>query len=253
MLIDTHCHLHDARFDEDRAEAINRAREAGVQAMITIGCDLDTTQKAQALSLIHDDIYFSAGFHPHEAKLAHKNAADLLRPFALHKRCVAIGECGLDYYYDHSPRDVQMDVFVQQAHLAAELQKPLVVHVREAFDDCLTVLDSVPNLKTVVIHCFTGSLSVAKTMVDRGYYLSIPGIVTFKAPGELVEVVAQIPLDRLLVETDSPYLAPLPYRGKRNEPAYVVKVAEKVAEIKAMALDEVAAILTDNSKRVFQI
>lgn len=253
MFVDTHCHLHDPRFDEDRAEAINRAREAGVQAMIAIGCDLETTQKAQSLALIHEDIYFSAGFHPHEAKLAGTDVAALLKPFATHPRCVAIGECGLDYYYDHSPRDVQMAVFTQQANLAADLQKPLVVHVREAFDDCLTILDSISNLKTVVIHCFTGSLSVAQQMIERGYYLSIPGIVTFKAPGQLLEVVAQMPLDRLLIETDSPYLAPLPYRGKRNEPAYVVKVAEKIAEARSIALEEAAAALTTNSKRVFRI
>jgi TatD DNase family protein len=253
MLIDTHCHIHDARFDDDRAQVLERARSAGVQTMISIGCDLETTKRAHALSQLHSDIYFSAGFHPHEAKLADENLIETLRAFALKPKCVAIGECGLDYHYDHSPRDIQQKVFAQQVELAGELGKALVVHVRDAFDDCLELLKPMGDRAPVVIHCFTGNVEVAKKMIDRGYYISISGIVTFKDPGELDKVVQQIPIEHLLVETDSPYLAPLPFRGKRNEPSYVVKVAEKVAELRSMTLEEVAPILTLNSKKVFKI
>lgn len=251
MLVDTHCHVHDARFEDDREQAIARARATKVSAMICVGCDLETTKRAQALAQIHADIFFSAGFHPHEAKEANADFIDALRAFARDPKCVGIGEAGLDYYYDHSPRETQAQVFVAQAKLAAELNKPLIIHVRDAFDECLDLLKPVANLRTVVIHCFTGSLEVAKRIVDLGYYISISGIVTFKNPGELDQVVVQIPLDRLLIETDSPYLAPLPYRGKRNEPAYVVKVAEKIAELRGISVDEVARVTSENAKRVF--
>lgn len=253
MFVDTHCHMHDARFDEDRAQVLQRARDAGVQTMISVGCDLETTQKAQALARLHDDIYFSAGYHPHEAKLAGDSLIETLKGFATDPKCVAIGECGLDYYYDHSPRDIQHTVFAAQAELAKTLGKALIVHVRDAYDDCLSILEGKSGPNPVVIHCFTGTLDIAKQMLDRGYYISISGIVTFKNPGELDQVARYVPIERLLVETDSPYLAPLPFRGKRNEPSYVVKVAEKVAEFKSMKLEDAAAVLTQNSRTVFKI
>jgi TatD DNase family protein len=253
MLVDTHCHVHDARFDEDREQVLERARAAGVSAMIGIGCDLETTTRAQVLSSIHPDLYFSAGFHPHEAKLAGADFIAELSNFAKDPKCVAIGECGLDYYYDHSPHEIQHEVFAAQARLAAQLKKPLVIHVRDAFDDCLDILKPVHNLGPVVIHCFTGSLEIAKRIVDLGYYISISGIVTFKNPGELDQVVKYAPLERLLVETDSPYLAPLPHRGKRNEPAYVVKVVEKIAELRSIPFEDAAKALTHNARHVFKI
>lgn len=254
MLVDTHCHIHDARFEEDRAEVLRRARESGVHTMITIGCDLETTQRAQTLAQIHPDVYFSAGYHPHEAKLACDNWLDALRVFARHPKCVAIGECGLDFYYEHSPRELQKSVFFEQMNLAKEMNKTLVVHVRDAYQECLEMLAGFPtDTVPVVIHCFTGTLEIAQSFLELGCYISISGIATFKEPGELDKVIRSAPIERLLVETDSPYLAPLPYRGKRNEPSYVVKVAEKVAEFKSMDFLEAARVLSLTSQKVFKI
>lgn len=254
MLVDTHCHIHDARFDEDRAQVITRARDAGIGAMITIGCDFDTTLRARALSQVHSDVYFSAGFHPHEAQKAPADLVSQLRAFAIHEKCVAIGECGLDFYYDHSPREIQKTVFEQQMVLAQDVKKALVVHVRNAYDECIEMLSGFPTDKTpVIIHCFSSSIEVAERFLAMGCYLSIPGILTFKEPGDLEKVVVMAPMERLLVETDSPYLAPLPYRGKRNEPAYVVKVAEKIAALKSLTLVETSNLLTANSCRAFNL
>lgn len=254
MLVDTHCHIHDARFDTDRAQVLQRAREAGVGIMISIGCDLETTKRAQALAQVHKDVYFSAGYHPHEARLASKEVLSELKEIAQDKKCVAIGECGLDYYYNHSPKEAQLAVFNQQIELAKELKKALVIHVRDAFEDCLEQLKGFPFREVpVVIHCFTGSLEIAKRFLNLGCIISISGIATFKDPGELDQVIVAAPLDQLLVETDSPYLAPLPYRGKRNEPSYVVNVAQKVAELKQIEFKGVSEALTRNSLNVFKI
>lgn len=252
MLVDTHCHIHDARFDEDREEVLKRARTAGVKAMISIGCDLETTKRAKALAQTHDDVYFSAGYHPHEAKEASEAELLELEHLAAHPKCVAIGECGLDYHYDHSPRDIQNQIFRAQIALAVRMKKALVIHVRDAFDDCLALLAAHDTSQiAVVIHCFTGTVEVAQKMLERGFYLSISGIVTFKDPGALEQVVAFAPLDRLLIETDAPYLAPLPYRGKRNEPAHVSVVADKVAALKGLSRAELEDALLTNARRVF--
>ena len=254
MFVDTHCHIHDARFDSDRTLVLQRARESGISKMISIGCDLETTRQARALSQTHQDIYFSAGYHPHEAKSASPENLAEIKKLALHKKCVAIGECGLDYHYDHSPREVQQRIFAEQIRLAKELRKTLVVHVRDAFDDCFKLLDGFPFSDVpVVIHCFTGSLDVATRFIELGCTISISGIATFKEPGQLHEVISMAPLSQLLIETDAPYLAPLPYRGKRNEPSYIVKVAEIVAQLKSLTLNDAAQALTDNSVRVFKL
>lgn len=254
MLIDTHCHLDANRFDDDRPEVLRRARDAGVERMVTIGCDVAGSERALGLAKTHADVFCSAGVHPHEAEKAEDGFVDALKAIAAHPKCVAIGECGLDFYYDHSPRERQAEVFAAQIRLAVELQLPLVIHVRDAWDDCLRILREENAEKTGgIIHCFSGSLDQAKRSLDLNFYISIPGIVTFKKAGDLPLVVDECPRDRLLVETDSPYLAPKPYRGKRNEPAYVAHVAEKVAEIWGDDVENVKRVTGENARRVFRI
>jgi TatD DNase family protein len=252
MLIDSHCHLDSARFDDDRASMIARARESGVMRMMTIGCSVENSERALGLAKAHRDVFCSVGVHPHEAEGATPDFIDSLRALARHPKVRAIGECGLDYYYDHSPRDVQQRVFRAQITLARELAMPLVIHVRDAWDDCLRILDD-EKAERVLIHCFTGTRENAESSIARGYMLSIPGVVTFKDPGALHDVVKTAPLDRLLVETDSPFLSPMPHRGKRNEPAFVRHVAEKVAELRSMPVDEVVHATGTNAMRFFSL
>lgn len=231
---------------------IGRARQAGVERFVTIGCDVDNSRRALGLAATHHDVFASVGVHPHEAEKVGDAFVDDLRILSAHARCVAIGECGLDYYYDHSPREKQQEVFAAQIQLAVELRKPLVVHVRDAWDDCLALLRAEQaSLCGGIIHCFSGSWDFAASCLDLGFYLSIPGIVTFKNPGALVEVIERMPFERMLVETDSPYLAPVPHRGKRNEPAYVVEVARRIAEIKGCAYDDVVKQTGQNAKTLF--
>jgi TatD DNase family protein len=252
MLIDSHCHLDDKRYDLDRKLVIERAKKAQIDKMITIGCDVENSRQALEIAKDEPGIYFSAGIHPHEAGKAAVDAVSEIEKIASAKKCVAIGECGLDYYYLNSAKDKQRAIFTDQILLAKKLNKPLVVHVRDAFDDCFELFQKHrdPDQPTV-IHCFTGTLEHAKTFLGMGAILSISGIVTFKKAGDLPEVVKSTPLEKLLVETDSPYLAPLPHRGKRNEPSYVQLVAEKVAELKKLPFHEVAFQTTKNATAFF--
>lgn len=252
MLIDSHCHLDAARFDDDRAAMIARAREAGVARFMTIGCSVENSVRALGLARTHEDVWCSVGVHPHEASGAGEGFVDALRGLAADPKVRAIGECGLDYYYDHSPRDVQQAVFREQIGLARALALPLVIHVRDAWPDCLRILDE-ERAERVLIHCFTGTREEADASLARGYMLSIPGVVTFKDPGALTEVVKTTPLDRILIETDSPYLAPAPHRGKRNEPAFVVHVAHKIAELRAVPVEHVIAQTGANATRFFSL
>ncbi|MCP4498727.1 MAG: TatD family hydrolase [Deltaproteobacteria bacterium] len=251
MLIDTHCHLDSKKFDGDRAGILQRARARGVQRFITIGCDVENSRRAQTLALVHNDVFFSAGVHPHEAEHVNRDFIMHLRGIALHGKCVAIGECGLDYYYDHSPREKQQEVFREQLIFAAEVEKPVVVHVRDAWEDCLRLLAEHPLPAGGVIHCFSGTLANAEAALALGYYLSIPGIVTFSKAGDLPDVVKMAPRNRLLVETDSPYLAPKPHRGKRNEPSFVADVAQKVAELRDVSVKEIHQLTGENAQRLF--
>ena len=254
MLIDTHCHLDTDRFDPDRAAVIARARQAGVARMITIGCDVANSERALGLACTHRDLFAAVGVHPHEAGKVAPDFIDAIERLSAHPRAVAIGECGLDYYYDNAPRTAQREVFVAQVRLATRVDLPLVIHVRDAWDDLLTLLRA-ETLRKVpgVIHCFTGTSEQAKAALELGFYLSIPGIVTFSKPGDVAAVAQSAPLDRLLIETDSPFLAPKPHRGKRNEPAYVRHVAEKVAELRNMPLDDVITATGENATRLFGI
>ena len=251
MLVDSHCHLDFPDFAAERDAVLARARAAGVDTMLTISTRLDQFPAVRAIAEAHDNIWCSVGAHPHEATAhAMTTAAELTR-LAEHERVVGIGETGLDFYYDHSPRDVQVRVF--RAHIAAShaSELPLIVHARDADTEIATILRQ-ERPRAGVLHCFSSGRDLAETALDLGFYISISGIVTFRNAGDLRAIVRDIPLDRLLVETDAPYLAPVPYRGKRNEPAYVVATAAAVAALKGVAIEDLAAATTENFFRLFQ-
>jgi TatD DNase family protein len=252
-MIDTHCHLHDKRFDDDRAAAIARAREAGVGRMISVGCDVEDSRRALATAREYD-LFASAGVHPHEAEDVAPDYLHVLGEFARDDRVVAIGETGLDYYYNHSPRDDQIRVLREQIGLARETKLPLIFHQRDAFDDFLGVLrDDFSGLRGVV-HCFTGDAAQAETLVrEFDLKLGIGGVLTFKTAQSLRDAVVRVGLDAVVLETDAPYLAPVPMRGKRNEPAFVPYVARTLSELFGVDLAEVEEITGRNAAVMFSI
>ncbi len=255
MLIDSHAHLDDLRYDTDRDNVLQRAQTAGIEAIVTIGCDLATSQTAVALAHAHPNIFATIGVHPHEAKEIGEGWYESFRSLAQHPKVVAYGEIGLDYHYDHSPREIQRQRFREQIHLARELALPLVIHTREAQEDTVMILREEGAVDVGgVFHCFSGDMWLAKDALDLGFYLSFSGVLTFKNATMLRDIAKTVPLDRLMVETDCPYLAPVPYRGKRNEPAYVQYVAETLAEIRGNgSVESVARATVENTKRVFRI
>ena len=255
MLIDTHVHLDDTRFNEDREAVIARAQEAGVEAFVTIGCDLATSQAAVTLADQHPSVYASIGVHPHEVKHISDGWYDEFRRLAQSRNVVAYGEIGLDYHYNHSSPKEQRERFREQIQLARELALPVIIHTREAQEDTVKILrEERASDIGGVLHCFSGDAWLAKDALDLGFYLSFSGIVTFQNATALREIAKTVPMDRLLVETDCPYLAPIPYRGKRNEPAYVAHVAKQLADIHpALTLEDIARNTTRNAKRLFKI
>ncbi len=255
-LIDSHCHLDEERFAADRDAVIARALAAGVTSMVTIGASggMQANHDAIALAQQHATIFATVGIHPHEASAVTPAVIEEITRLAHSPKVVAIGETGLDYHYDNSPRPVQQDGFRQFVALARQLRLPLVVHLRDAYDDALAILrDEHAAEVGGVIHCFSGDRQVARAFLDLGFHLSFSGIVTFKNADELRAVTAMTPADRLLVETDAPFLAPVPYRGKRNEPAYVVQTAAAIAAQRQRPLDEVAALTRSNTQRLFRL
>jgi len=255
VLIDSHCHLDDPRFDNDRDTVIQLAQAEGVTQFVTIGCDLITSQRAVSLAQQYPFIFSSIGVHPHEVKDITHATYDGLRTVAKQTRVVAYGEIGLDYYYNLSPPDVQRKRFREQIALARELRLPVIVHSRDAKEDTLMILrEEKANEFGGVFHCFTGDLEMARAALDLGFFLSFSGIVTFPKAVALQKVAQEVPLDRMLVETDSPYLTPHPYRGKRNEPAYVQYVARKIAELKPpLTFEAVADATRENTQKLFGI
>ena len=250
MLIDTHTHLDDARYNDDREAMIARAREAGVEALLTIGCDLATSQAAVSLAEHYPFVYASVGVHPHEVKHIQDTWYDALRRLARSQKVVAYGEIGLDYHYNHSSPKEQRDRFREQIQLARELALPVIIHTRDAQEDTITILKEERASEIGgVFHCFSGDAWLAKEALELGFYLSFSGILTFHNATALREIAKQTSLDRVLIETDCPYLTPVPYRGKRNEPAYVRHVAEELAALKGIALQEVAAASSRNFTR----
>ena len=253
-MIDTHCHVHDRAFDADRDEVIARAREAGVRAMITIGEDLDDSRTAVEAARRYG-LCAAVGIHPHEAAKAPSDIETRLKPLLARAGVVALGEIGLDYYYDRSPRDVQAQVFTRQLRIGREAGVPIVFHQRDAFEDFTAVLrrEWRPGMRGVV-HCFTGTPGQARTYVDEfGLFLGIGGVLTFPKAQEVRDAVREVGLRAIVLETDCPYLAPVPKRGKRNEPAYVTYTAAKLAELLNLSLAEVAATSDSNATTLFGI
>jgi TatD DNase family protein len=254
MLIDTHAHLEMRDFSDDRDDVIQRAREAGVEYIVTIGTTVESSRDAVLLADKYDFIYAAIGIHPHEVKDILHPAYEILRHFAQHKKVVAYGEVGLDYHYEHSPRTDQKRKFRDMLREARELDLPVIIHDRDAHEDTLQILSEEwsPDLGGVM-HCFSGDLEMANKVIEMGFSISIAGPVTFPKAESLREVVRQIPIEHMLIETDSPYLAPQPVRGKRNEPAYVRHTAEAIAAIKGLSFDDVARITSFNAMQLFGI
>lgn len=247
MLIDSHVNLHAPQFDEDREAVIDRARQAGVRLMVEISDKLSTFEATHALAMNNADIWCTVGVHPHEAKDYADLTADRLIELADRSRVVGIGECGLDFHYDLSPRDVQAKVFRQHIEAARRTGLPLVIHTREAdavMADILREEHARAPFK-LLMHCYTSSLELAETAIELGAWFSVSGIATFKAAEEVREVIRRMPEDRIIVETDCPYLAPIPHRGRRNEPAYVGLVFEKLAEVRGWTLEQADQRTTD--------
>jgi TatD DNase family protein len=254
-LVDSHCHIDTAAFDEDRDAVVARAHEAGVESMLLVGCVDAEAGHRRALRVAGElGLPASAGVHPHDAKVATDATLDELRGLAREKRIVAVGEIGLDFHYDHSPRDVQREVFRLQVRLAREVGLPVIVHTREADDETAALLEAEGAGEVGgVIHCFTGGLGLASRALALGFHVSFSGILAFPRADVIQEVARTVPIDRLLVETDSPYLAPPPYRGKRNEPAFVAEVARKVAALRGMSLAAVGDAVLTNFRRLFDV
>jgi len=250
VLVDSHCHLDFPDFATEREAIVARARSAGVETMLTIGTRLDEFATVRAIAEAHNEIWCSVGVHPHEAKDYAALAPQQLVALAAHPKVVGIGETGLDFHYDLSPRDIQERVFRTHIGASRETGLPLIVHAREADGEVADILDE-ERPPPGVMHCFSSGRALAEAALELGFYISVSGLVTFRNAEELRAIVRDVPLDRLLVETDAPYLAPVPYRGKRNEPAFVAATAAAVAELKGIELHHLAAITSENFFRLF--
>jgi len=259
MFIDSHAHIDGPEFDADRSEVIQRARAAGVSTILNVGTGdphSGVLERAVELADNNPDVYAAVGTHPHDARLFDERAEKRIwNLVTTSRKVIAWGEIGLDFHYDNSPREVQIDVFQWQLRLARELKLPVIIHTREAETETAEILKShwagsgLPG----IMHCFSGSAELAEKAIELGFSISFSGIVTFKKAEELRAVAKQVPLDRLLIETDCPYLAPIPYRGKRNEPAYVVEVARSLANLRGLEIEELAKITSNNFKRMFRL
>jgi TatD DNase family protein len=244
---DSHCHVHDARIPGGTTAAVADAEAAGVTGLITVGCDRETSLAAIAVAADHADVWATVGLHPHDAVNGVDSVVDLLDA----PRVVAVGEAGLDYYYDHSPRDVQRVAFAAQIQLARQRRLPLVIHSRDAWDDTFDVLTAEGVPDQTIFHCFTGGPDEARRCVELGAFVSFSGIVTFKNAAPIQEAARIVPIGRVLVETDAPYLAPVPHRGQRNRPAWVPFVGGCVAELRGLATGELAEAIAANTRAAF--
>ena len=252
-LFDTHAHYDSGAFNADRMEVLASMPGQGVELILNPGCDLPSSQTAVELAEKFPFVYAAVGVHPSDCEGFSQNTLDGLRTLAAHPKVRAVGEIGLDYYWkDNPPREFQREVFHAQLELAEELQLPVIVHDREAHQDCLEVVQAHPKV-TGVYHCYSGSLEDAKTLVKLGWMLSFTGVVTYKNARKSLEVIDWLPMDRIMIETDSPYLTPEPFRGKRNDSRKVYRVAETIAQVKGLEAEEVARITLENGKRFFEI
>ena len=253
MLFDTHAHMDDHAFDEDRHELIAAFPQQGIELVMNPGCSLASSRNADALSKQYPHVYAAVGSHPDAADEVNGTVLEEYRTLCkLNPKIKAIGEIGLDYYYEDIPRELQLKAFRAQMALAAELDLPVIVHERDAHADGLAVVDEFPNVKGV-FHCYSGSLEMAKELIKRGWYIGFTGVLTFKNAKKAVEVAANIPLERIVLETDCPYMSPEPFRGKRNDPTKVYRMAEKLAEIRGLTVEEIHRITTENGKRLYRI
>lgn len=252
MYFDTHAHYDDSDFDTDRDELISSLPDNGVSLVVNAGSSMPSSRTAMAIAEKYPFIYFAAGVHPHDTKAMTDGDFDELEQMSKHEKCVAIGEIGLDYHYDLSPRDIQRRRFYQQMELARRTGKPVIIHEREA---CADVLDVVTQFKDIrgVYHCFSGSWETAKIILDQGWYLSFTGVITFKNARRALEVIEKMPSDRLMIETDSPYLAPVPVRGTRNNSSNLKYIAAKAAEVRGISAEELARLALENGRRFFEI
>jgi TatD DNase family protein len=263
MFVDSHAHLDGKQFDSDREQVIARARDAGVRTMVAIGNGDGPPQLDAGVQLAdkYPFLYATIGIHPHEARLASDHAYSEMERLARHPKVIAWGEIGLDYYYDHSPRDTQKEVFVRQMELAGTAKLPIVIHCRpsdnseNAWKDCLQLIQEqwAPQGIGGILHCFTGTWTQAKRAVDMGFMISFAGNLTFPKAQQIRDAALQVPLDKILIETDCPYLAPLPYRGKRNEPAYVKETARKLGELRGQSMEELGELTSLNFYNFFKI
>ena len=257
MFIDSHAHIDGPEFDADREAVIERARAADVSLILNVGTGdphSGAFERAVELGKQHEIVYTAIGTHPHDARFYNDEAEQKTKQLVKSERVIAWGEIGLDFHYDNSPRDVQIDVFRRQLRAARECELPVIIHTREAETETIEILreEYAGAHRGGVFHCFSGSMALAQKAVELGFMVSFSGIVTFKKAEELREVAKQVPLERLLIETDCPYLSPIPYRGKRNEPAYVVETARCLAGILGIEIDEVARLTTRNFERLFR-
>ena len=254
LLFDTHAHYDDDRFNEDRDALIGTLAENGVGAVVDIGCSFDSIPKAVSLAEKYSFFYASVGLHPNDAQAAEDNpdTLNMLKEYLKNPKVVAIGEIGLDYYWDEVSRDIQKKWFRSQMALAAETGYPVIIHDREAHGDTLEIIKEFPTV-TGILHSYSGSPEMAGELLKRGYYISFSGVLTFKNAAKLPDVAKTVPLDRMLIETDCPYLAPHPHRGKRNDSILMRHTAEKLAEIKGLTYEEVCNITFENAKRVYRL
>lgn len=249
-LVDTHCHIDNEKFDLDREEVIDRI-EKNLEFVVNIGYDLKSSQATKKLTEEYNFIYGTVGIHPTDITDYSEELEKKIEELAKDKKIVAIGEIGLDYYWMTEPKEFQQECFKRQLELAKRLDKPVVIHTRDSIEDTVNILKEYPEIKGV-LHCYPGSVETARELIDR-FYLGIGGVLTFKNAKKTVEVVKNIPLERIVIETDAPYLTPEPNRGKRNEPIYVEYIARKIAEIKEIPYEEVVKVTTENAKKLYRI
>ena len=253
MLFDTHAHMDDRAFDADREELLRSLPEQGLKLVMNPGCSLESSRNVSRLTREYDFLYGAVGSHPDAADEVNDAVLAEYRELCkLNPKIKAIGEIGLDYHYEDIPREIQMQAFRSQMELARELDLPVIVHERDAHEDGMSVVRDFPTV-TGVFHCYSGSAEMARQLVDKGWYIGFTGVLTFKNARKAVEVASSIPLERIVLETDCPYMAPEPFRGKRNHPGYLYRMAEKLAEIRGMSVEEIHAVTTENGRRLYRI
>ena len=252
MLFDTHAHLDDHAFDADRRELLAALPDQGIGLLMNPGCSLESSRNAIGLAEEYDYIYAAVGSHPDVADEVDDACIAQYRELCKHPKVKAIGEIGLDYHYEDIPRQIQCKAFRAQMELARELDLPVIVHEREAHEDGMQIVREFPDV-TGVFHCYSGSAEMARQLVDRGWYIGFTGVLTFKNARKALEVAASIPLDRIVIETDCPYMAPEPFRGKRNDPGKIYRMAEKLAELRGLSVEEIHTITLKNGKRLYRI